>query len=237
MSRVRGLLLERLGRQHAVLLTAEGDFVRVRLEGEPTASPGEEVWGELAGPVGQREGIPFLPAGWRRAAAVTALAFGAAGALFAAVYLRGWTAREGQGVASRSPVVGEAVADARSSPAGALQQVSAPAPSATVHIAERREAPRLSVAVEWREWVALSTHRLDDRGEEDELDLVEHLRRALVGGSSGTDGGSGVAPPGARPRTAPGTEAAAPAARPSPGGDPRSSGAEAVTILRLRADF
>lgn len=251
LSRVRGLVLERLGRRHAVLLTPDGEFVRVRLSGDEGVSPGQEVWGELDTRAWETLRRAF--GGWQRAAAATALAFGAAGALFAAVYLRGWSPWAAGTAPPANPMVGEAVADAQVAPA---QAVGAPRPASPppIRIAERREAPRLSVSVEWRRWSALSLHQPDPRQGADGLDLVEHLRRALVSGDVAGDETQGqpegqAIPPGSGPGQEPasagsglqapraGTEGQAsttapqgPAARPREGSGAARAAAVAVGV-------
>lgn len=179
LSRVRGLVLERLGRRHAVLLTPDGEFVRVRLAGEERVLPGQEVWGEPDG--WAFEVVRRAFGGWQRAAAATALAFGAAGVLFAAVYLRGWSPWTADTAPSASRMVGEAVADARVAPAVAVEATQQPSPP-PIRIVERREAPRLSVSMEWGRWASLTLRRSDEWHDADGLDLVEHLRQALVAG-------------------------------------------------------
>ncbi|WP_324667748.1 anti-sigma factor domain-containing protein [Geochorda subterranea] len=59
---MRGLVLERLGEERAVLLTSDGQFVRVRLRGG--ASPGDEAWGEPD--VRMWEGLRAALGGWQR---------------------------------------------------------------------------------------------------------------------------------------------------------------------------
>ncbi len=254
LSRVRGLVLERLGEERAVLLTSDGQFVRVRLRGG--ASLGDEAWGEPD--VRMWEGLRAALGGWQRAAAVTALAFGAAGALFAAVYLRGW-APLAPGAVSPGTMVEGAVADASRAPA-APATVQATGPSApAIHIVESREAPRLSVSVEWQRWPTLTLRRPEG---EESLGLAEPLRRALLGAGAGetaagaSSAGSipaGVSGPG-RPATVDGSSGArgagaaagasavtvgvAGAAAPRPALDPARAGrTDSLPLLRLRAEF
>ena len=252
LSRVRGLVLERLGEERAVLLTPDGQFVRVRLRSG--ANLGDEAWGEPD--VRMWEGLRAALGGWQRAAAATALAFGAAGALFAAVYLRGWGPLL-PGVASPRTMVGEAVADASRAPA-ALMTAQETAPSApAIHIVESREAPRLSVSVEWQQWPTLTLRRADD---EESLGLAESLRRALLGDGAGAVGAStaesgraGATEP-VRVATVEGSSGARGAGAaigasavtvgisgvtgPRQAADPMRAGrTESLPLLRLRADF
>ncbi|WP_324667747.1 hypothetical protein [Geochorda subterranea] len=78
---------------------------------------------------------------------MTALAFGAAGALFAAVYLRGW-ARWHRGRLARHHGRGGGRRQPRAAAPATVQATGPSAPA--IHIVESREAPRLSVSVEWQ---------------------------------------------------------------------------------------
>lgn len=259
LSRVRGLVLERLGRGRAVLLTPDGQFVRVRLAGPGGAQAGDEAWGEPDARV--VEILRRALGGWQRAAVATALAFGAAGAVFAAVHLRGWPAGS-PAPSGAAAVVGEAVADAESAPAPPAGAGEPSSPQPAIHIVAYQEAPRLSVSVEWRQLATMSLR--SPQPDEGDLGLAESLRRALLGGerepasgaaapgspasrpSSGQGAGgaadmerSGVTAGGGRPGAEGGAVAvgAVSPARPTAAEALRGGQSDSIPLLRLRAEF
>ena len=181
MSRVRGLVLQRLGRRRAVLLTPGGEFVRVRLLGQQQVSPGQEVWGELEGDTAW-ETLRRALGGWQRVAAITALAFGAAGSLFVAVSSHGWLPWAASPAPSETPLIGEAVVDAQVAPAPLVEPAEPSAAPPPIRIVEHRGAPQLSVSVDWSRWPGLTVRPPDEPVAAGRLDLAEHLREALMAG-------------------------------------------------------
>ena len=153
LGRVRGVLVERVGLRRGVLLSRSGAFYEVWLRGAATARIGAEA-----------EGVVLPRAvtwarrrvgSWPRAAVATAVAFGAAGAVMAALYLR-------PAALPASPtgpgLPGEAVAGAEPAPGpvpGAASGVHRPLARPT-GFAHRLEAPKLSVSWQPSEWASLT---------------------------------------------------------------------------------
>lgn len=176
-------MLERLAGRHAVVLTPHGDFLRVQLPDAAEVQPGQEIWadevlqgGALAAALRRAFGS------WPRAFAATAVAFGAAGALFAALYFRG--ALSGiSAPAGIQAMPGESTVDANAPPAP-VAAVATRMPSApTIRISEQIDAPRLYAPTDFGEWASLRFEG-QQAAQEAHSDIVEYVRHALRAGGA-----------------------------------------------------
>lgn len=237
--RTRGILLERLSGGRAVVLTRSGAFCEVWLRGPDGSAP---VGAEVSGlPLPRWLSLARQAASaWPRAAVATAVAFGAAGALFAAIYLRP-DSGPGAGLSGRVPGEETAGAQTASEPVA----VAPPAPQAvsvSTIMSRSLDAPRLSGSLRLGNWGSLRLVAEEGRGLAVEApDFARALRRALAS-SSGAAGAPTEQAKAGQPEQAsgpPGGERSAqpallerPPASPSEGRTPRAAPAVPAGVSR-----
>lgn len=201
------------------MLTRSGAFCELWLRGPEGSAPvGAEVSG-LALP----RWLSLLrqaASGWSRAAVATAVACGAAGALFAAIYLRP-AGGPGAGLAGRVP--GEETAGAQTVSEPLAEAPRAPRAFKVSTVMSRSlDAPRLSGSLRVGNWGSLRLVAEERRGPGVEApDFAGALRRALAASS----GAAGAVPEDARDSQAEGASRPAGGERsPEPGPSGREPG-------------